>query len=270
MCTEKHTSSSDLLKFKVSELLAIAFRLLLPQKQSNEIMNLTKSLLRFSIHYSLITVERGQKKLDVNYLLRLASPKIYLAVILLLLTVKLSAQHATECSSFRERTDFKVGYFGNISANQGINLGAEYLWKENVKTKERRGQEKTIKHQLLLNGSLGYSTNFATQTQNGIFAYSGFTFRRVNTKSRELSVELNPLGLYRSVLPTTYHVEGEDVTKVSFPGTSYYAPSVAIGIGRFRKETRRSGWYLNLQYTVLTNYNAATLHIRSLHFGRRF
>lgn len=233
-------------------------------------MNLTKSLLRFLIHYPLTTIERGQKKLNVNYLLRFVSFKTYFAVILLLFTCKLTAQNTAECSSFREKTDFKAGYFGNIFSNRGINLGAEYLWKENVKTKERRGQQKTIKHQLLLNGSLGYSTNFATQTQNGIFAYSGFTFRRVNTKSRELSVELNPLGLYRSVLPTTYHVEGDDVTKVSFPGRSYYAPSVAIGIGRFRKETRRSGWYLNLQYTVLTNYNAATLHIPSFHFGRRF
>jgi len=213
--------------------------------------------------------EQALRKLNVNYL-RLALPKVYLAVILLLLTVKLTAQDTPEASSFLERTDFKVGYFGNIFLNQGLNLGAEYFWKENIKVKERRKGQKTISRQLLLNGSLGYSTNFATETQNGIFAYSGLILRRVSAKSRALFVELNPLGVYRSVLPTTYEVVGDDVTSVSFSGRSYYAPSVAIGMGRFRKVEKRSGWYLNLQATVLTNYNAGLLPIFSLHFGRKF
>jgi len=193
-----------------------------------------------------------------------------MVIVLLLLTVKLAAQDSTEAPSFRERTDFKVGYFGSIFANQGLNLGAEHLWLEKVKVKERKKGPKTIKYQLLLNGSLGYSTNFATKTQNGVFTYSGLILRRVNNKSRELFVELNPLGLYRSVLPKTYAVEGDNVNSVSLPGRSYYAPSIAIGIGRFRKETKRSGWYLNLQYTVLKNYNAEILPLLSLHFGRKF
>lgn len=227
----------------------------------------------FFNHYSFSGtgqgVERAPGKLNVNDL-RSALSKIYLAVILLLLTVKLTAQDVAEPSYLPGRTDFKVGYFGNISSNNGLNLGAEYLWKEKVKIKEKRKGQKTIKRQLLLNGSLGYSTNFATRTQNGIFAYSGLTFRRVDTKSREIFVAFNPLGLYRSVLSNTYEVVGDEVRSVSFPGRSYYAPSVAIGIGRFRKGIKRSGWYLNLQHTVLTNYNTGVLPIFSLHFGRKF
>lgn len=232
-------------------------------------MNVISSLLRFFNPYSFTGTERERGKLKINYL-RSARPKIHLAVILFALTVKLAAQDAAETSSLTERVDFKVGYFGNLSSNHGLNLGAEYLWKEKVKIKERRNGPKTIKHQLLLNGSLGYSTNFATQTQNGIFAYAGLTLRKVNAKSWEFSVEVNPLGVYRSVLPTTYKVVDDDVTSVSFPGRCYYAPSVAIGIGRFRKEERRSGWYLNLQYTVLTNYNTDILPIFSLHLGYKF
>lgn len=232
-------------------------------------MNLIRSLLRFFKPYSFTGIERERGKLNVNYL-RSALPQIYLAVILLALTVKLAAQDATEASSLTGRTDFKAGYFGNIFSNNGLKLGAEYLWKEKVRIRQRRNGPKTIKHQLLLNGSLGYSTNFATQTQNGIFAYAGLTLRRVNAKNWELSIELNPLGVYRSVLPTTYEVVDDEVTSVSFPGRSYYAPSVAIGIGRFRKAEKRSGWYLNLQYTVLTNYNTDILPIVSLHFGHKF
>jgi len=197
--------------------------------------------------------------------------KTCLTVILLfLLTATLTAQTATEAHSFRGSTYYKVGYFGNLLSNQGLNLGAEYIWLEKVKVKERRKGPKTIKRQLLLNGSLGYSTNFATPTQNGVFAYSGLILRRVNAKGRERSIELNPLGLYRSVLPTTYEVVDGDVMDISLPGRTYYAPSVAIGIGRFRKWEKRSGWYLNLQFTVLTNYNAGFLPVTSLHFGRKF
>lgn len=236
-------------------------------------MNLAKSLYRPFNHYSL--TYSGQvkgcerAKLNLNCL-RTALPKTCLAIVLLLFMVKLSAQAPSETPSFRERVDVKVGYFGNLQSNQGLNLGAEYLWLENVKVKERKNRQTSIKRQLLLNGSLGYSTNFATRTQNGIFAYSGLILRRVSSKSWELSVELNPLGVYRSVLSNTYKVVNDEVTSVSFPGRTYYAPSVAIGTGRFRKTTKRPGWYLNLQYTLLTNYNTAELPVVSLHFGCKF
>ncbi len=234
-------------------------------------MNLTRSLLRFSSHYPITRIKPrvGQARGKLNHSLPILF-KTCLAVSLVLFTGRLVAQDSTEPLSFRRQTDFKIGYFGNLLSNQGLNLGTEYIWLEKAKTRDSRKGQKTIRHQLLLNGSLGYSTNFATQTQNGLFAYSGLILRRVNTKSRELFVEFNPLGLYRSVLSDTYEVNGEDVSKISLPGRSYYAPSVAIGIGRFQRGLKRSGWYLNLQATVLTNYNTGLLPIVSLHFGRKF
>lgn len=257
-------------EFKDSEPLAVVVGLLLPSKQSNETMNLAKSLYRHfnphSLTYSWQVIAHEHAKLYLSRL-RTALPKTCLLVALLLSMVNLMAQNSSETPSFRERADFKLGYFGNLQSNHGLNLGTEYLWLEKVKLKEKRNRQKTIKWQLLLNGNLGYSTNFATRTQNGIFAYSGLIFRRVNSKSWELSVELNPLGAYRSVLSNTYKVVGDDVTSVSFPGRTYYAPSVAIGTGHFRKEKKRSGWYLNLQYTLLTNYNTGELPIVSLNFG---
>lgn len=230
-------------------------------------MNSLTCLLRPTNPHFYKAIERARSKFLLNPS-HYTIAKICLAVVLFLLTAKLSAQD--DNASFLARTDFKAGYFGDVFSNNGINLGAEYLLREKVKIKEKKKGQKTTRLQLLLNSSLGYSTNFATQTQNGIFAYSGLTLRRVNNKKRELSLEFNPLGIYRSVLPDTYEVSGDEVRKVTLPGRSYFAPSIAFGIGRFRRDTKRSGWYLNVQYTVLTDYNADALAIFSLHFGRKF
>lgn len=205
----------------------------------------------------------------IRNLLGLSFP-ILLGFTLLLLTTQLSAQDAVIPASHYGWTDFKAGYFGNVFDNNGLEVGVEHLWSENVKIKERKKGPKTVLRHFLFHGNLGYSTNFSTSTQNGLFAYSGVILRRVNAKSRERSIAINPLGIYRSVLPTTFEVVGDDVTRVALPGRNYYAPSVSIGIGRFRRATKRSGWYLNLQGTVLTNYNAGILPIFSLHFGRKF
>ncbi|WP_148639384.1 hypothetical protein [Aquimarina longa] len=196
--------------------------------------------------------------------------KIYSIIFLLVATVNLQAQNQTNSSSFLDKTDFKVGYYGNVLWDNGINLGAEYLWKENIKIKERKRGQKIITRQLLFNGSIGYSTNFSTQTDNGLSTYYGIIWRRTNTKGKQLSLELNPLGYYRSFLPETYEVKGDHVSKVRFPGRSYYAPSIAIGLGKFRKGKKRSGWYLNLRCSIRTPYNAGTLPVFSLEYGYRF
>ncbi|MFC5046181.1 hypothetical protein ACFSTE_04570 [Aquimarina hainanensis] len=196
--------------------------------------------------------------------------KIHYFIFLLLTAVSLQAQSQSDSSSFLDRTEFKIGYYGNILWDNGLSVGAEYQWKEKVKIKERNKGQKRITKQLLFHGNLGYSTNFATQTDNGLSTYYGLIWRRTNTKGRQLNLVINPLGYYRSFLPETYEVKGDHVSKVSLPGRGYYTPSIAIGIGKLRKDKKRSGWYLNLQCSLRTNYNAGSLAIVSLHYGHRF
>ena len=52
------------------------------------------------------------------------------------------ARNTTDLSevSFLDRTEFKVSYSGNIFWNNGINLGAEYLLKENIISKKFHDQ----------------------------------------------------------------------------------------------------------------------------------
>jgi hypothetical protein len=169
-----------------------------------------------------------------------------------------------------DRTEFKVGYYGNLIWNSGVNLGTEYVWKEKKKVKEKKKGQKTITHQLLLNGSLGISKNFSNQLENSFHTYYGLIWRRTGHKRWQLSVELNPLGYYRSILPETFDVEGNEVAKVKFPGRSYYAPTFALGLGRFRKGKRLSSWYLNFNVGFRTPYNAGVLPMFALQFGYRF
>ncbi|MFK7950940.1 MAG: hypothetical protein AB8G11_25395 [Saprospiraceae bacterium] len=191
-------------------------------------------------------------------------------IFLFIFAINSQAQSQTNGSSFLNNTAFKVGYYGNVFFDNGINIGAEYEWKEKETIKEKRKRQKTITHQLLFNGSIGYSTDFNNQTNNGLSAYSGIIGRRTNSKRWQVNLELNPLGYYRSFLPTTFEVDGNDVTKVNVPGRSYYAPSIAFGLGRLGKKEKHLGWYLNFNCTLRTPYNAGTLPIFSLQYGHRF
>jgi len=173
-------------------------------------------------------------------------------------------------NSFLDKTEFKLGYSGSIIWNNGLNFGAEYLWKENRKTKDRKRGTRTNTHQFLLNGNLGLTTNFFSKTDTGAFTNYGMTWRRTNKKGKQFSIELNPLGYYRSFLPETFEVKGDDVNKVFLPGRGYYAPSIAVGIGKLRANKKLTGRYFNINLTYRTPYNAGTLPAFSLQYGYRF
>lgn len=196
--------------------------------------------------------------------------RIITLIFLFMCTINLKAQSTIRNTSFIDRTEFKIGYYGDLFWDNGINIGAEYLWKEKIKIKQKRKGPKTITHQLLCNGSLGYSTNFTSQTDNGLYTHYGLIWRRTNPKKRQFNLEINPLGYYRSFLPETFEVKGDNVSKVKFPGRNYYAPSIGFGIGKQRTGKRRSGWYLNLNYTLRTPYNAGVLDTFTIRYGHRF
>lgn len=197
--------------------------------------------------------------------------KKYIFSLLLLFDLSLSGQDKTDTTlTFLDQTEFKIGYTGRALLYNGLNLGAEYLWKEKVKLKDGRSKQKTITHQFLLNGNIGFTTNFATNTDAAIFTNYGLTWRRTGNKGRQISIEFNPLGYYRSLLPETFAVNGDNVEKVSFPGRSYYAPSLSVGIGKLRKGKKLTGSYFNVNFMWRTHFNGGTLPSVSLQYGYRF
>ena len=184
-------------------------------------------------------------------------------------TVALHAQDMT-APTLMERIEFKVGYVGNIAWNNGLDIGAEYLWKENVKIKQKKRGQKTIKHHLLLAGNLAFTNNFSSETDAGAFTTFGLAWRRTNHKGRQFRIELNPLGYYRSFLPETFEVVDDDVNRIFLPGRNYYAPSLSFGIGRQREDKKLSGWYLNLNFMYRMPYNTGLLPALYFQYGYRF
>lgn len=171
---------------------------------------------------------------------------------------------------FIDRTEFKASYSGNIFWNNGLNFGVEYLLKETKKVKNRKRGQRTNTHQFLLNGTLGFTTNFSSKTDSGILTNYGLTWRRTNKKGKQFSIAINPLGYYRSFLPETYKVNGNNVEKVFLPGRGYYAPSISVGLGRQRKNKKLTGRFFNINFMLRSPYNAGTLPAFNFQYGYRF
>ncbi len=169
---------------------------------------------------------------------------------------------------FLNRTEFRAGYFGNYYWNPGVTFGAEYLWKESIRTKVGKRRNKVITKQWLLNGTFGMSWD--PRTELGVFTNYGILWRRTNTKGRQINIQVNPLGFYRAFLPETYEVTDGEVDKVFLPGRNYYAPSLSFGFGKSRKGKKLNGRYLNLTYFLRTPYNTSSLPAIAIEYGYRF
>ena len=78
------------------------------------------------------------------------------------------------------------------------------------------------------------------------------------------------MGYYRSFLPETYEVVGDEVSKLFLPGRSYYAPSFSIGTGKNRGDKMLKGRFININFMFLMPYNNSFNPMVSIDFGYRF
>ncbi len=193
----------------------------------------------------------------------------------------LIAVFASFNASSQERNDsilnrkikYNYSYFANSFKNPGLNFGIEYVLKQKVRIRnKKRGNKEIFKiktTQLNLSGNLGFYIH--PKNHVGIFTYYGINYRKTKSRGFQYTLGLNPLGYYRSFLPETYKVDiGGNVKKIIFPGNSYFAPNLIIGIGRYRKIKRVKTWFVNLQTMILTPYNANFVPLFNFEFGFRF
>ncbi len=196
-------------------------------------------------------------------------------VFLILNSYSLFAQNKSDHSiinskSLYDRIEFKASYTGNILWNQGITIGAEYLWRQKAYEKKKKRGTKLITHQYVLQSEIGFTFMPATQTDTGLLTSLGLIWRRTNPKGKQISIGINPIGLYRSILPEVYEVKGDDVQKKTLAGRIYYAPSLTFGFGKFRKNKALSGRYFNFNFGIRTPYNASILPTFTVSYGYRF
>lgn len=173
-----------------------------------------------------------------------------------------------DAQTFLDRTEFKLGYFGNSYWNPGLSGGAEYLLKERIRIKRGKRRTRRISNQFLLSGTVG--AYWDPRDHIGVFTNYGLTWRRTNHKGKQVSITLNPIGFQRNFLAETYEVTNGEVNKVFLPGRNYYAPSLSVGLGKFRNGKKLTGRYLNLDLTVLAPYNTTVQPMISLSYGYRF
>ncbi len=170
---------------------------------------------------------------------------------------------------FYERLDFSGAYYGDMIWNPGLKFGAEYVWKEKQKQKKKRKGTKTITKQKILSGDVGFYISDLSRAE--MFNYYGIIFRRTSSKkNRQINFKFNPIGFYRSFLPETYEVVGEEVNKVFMAGRNYYAPSISFGIGKMRKDKKLKARFININFMVLMPYNNSINPMISIDFGYRF
>ncbi len=168
------------------------------------------------------------------------------------------------------RLDFDGAYYGNNLWNPGLKFGAEYIWKEKIREKEKKKRTKIKTNQFILGGDIGFFWDPRDYT--ALFTYYGLVYRHTNTKGFRYNFAISPAGYFRSFLPETYEVEGSQVDKVVLPGRSYYAPVLTLGLGRLRrnKEKKLKAWFLDLDVMFLVPYNAAMVPLLNVAYGYRF
>lgn len=168
---------------------------------------------------------------------------------------------------------FKVGYYGNNGHNSGLVVGAVYRLFESEKfkhnlfdwdQKELRGYK-----QLWLDCDAGFFVDWGSFT--GIFVTSGFKFVRKYLNGSNYHLVFSPISFFRSSFVETYEVlDGGDVKKVFLPGRNYYAPTFTMGIGAGLNKKKLDAWYLDVESTLLSRYNASVLPLIAIEFGYRF
>ena len=177
---------------------------------------------------------------------------------------------AQEPADESARLDFSGSYYGNNLWNPGLKFGSEYIWREWVKTKEKKKRTRTKTNRFVFNGDAGFYWDPMNYT--ALFLYSGIRFRHINTKGFHYHFGAAPVAYYRSFLTETYEVSSSgEVDKVPLPGRSYYAPTLSLGLGKYRRgEYRLKAWFLDLDVMFLVPYNADFVPLLNVSYGYRF
>jgi len=169
---------------------------------------------------------------------------------------------------FLTKTDYAIGYYGNMIWNPGLSFSVEYVFKELNKTKEKKRGTKSITNQFLLNGNIGFYWD--PKSHSGLLNNYGISWKRINHRGKQISIDINPIGFSRTFLPETYTLINDKIEKVFLPGRFYNAPSFSIGLGKIRQGKKLSARYFKINYTLLTQYNMHPMPMLFIAYGYHF
>ncbi|MEZ4825003.1 MAG: hypothetical protein R3C61_01735 [Bacteroidia bacterium] len=165
---------------------------------------------------------------------------------------------------------FALGYYGNNLWNTGLSFDTDYIFRSvsYLDNKGRTRVKQRSAHVLLG----GYSDPYNYDAR---FVQAGFRYRVIKRqKSKGLVypvLGVNPLGIYRSFLPSTYSVSPQGtISKVFIPGRWYYSPSVSAGLVKAKAIDNPTGFFARIHLMALVPYNTYILPLLNIEVGYQF
>jgi hypothetical protein len=189
------------------------------------------------------------------------------AFILVIFTLQPCPTHANgPASSVSDPVYFTAGYAGNNLWNPGAEFGAGFLL---YTFPVHSGKSRILERELFLLSSIGMYLDPGSHA--AVYNQYGGSFRRTGSGGWVHSLEVFPVGIYRSFLAETWAVgEGTSPGKVFLPGRTYFAPGIGYQVGRFYSEERDRGWFTGFSMTLLMPYNTYVMPVFTIDLGWRF
>lgn len=167
--------------------------------------------------------------------------------------------------SIAQNTKCHLAYSGNNLWNPGMKLN---IFREiNVKTLNQKNEKIEIRsHGINLDVGFYYDPGAYTALYSSI----GYQSKVLFPNGRWIMTKVNPIGISRTFLPSTYHVQDDfTVSKVIFPGRIYYAPGLEFSWCPFRRNKFLTRTFIGADVQLLMPYNTYVLPIINIQVGYR-
>lgn len=157
-----------------------------------------------------------------------------------------------------------AAYSGNNVWNPGLEIGIDR--QRVLMDKSRNDHDFSVEK--WFTGDLGFYVD--PGSHSAAFLNVGLNRRKYKESMFYTHAGIDPIGIYRSILPETYEVTADgSVIKVGFPGNWYYAPTASWGFGKYYNRTSGSGWYTTFELMALLPYNTSIQFLLNLKLGYR-
>ncbi len=159
-----------------------------------------------------------------------------------------------------------LSYYGNNIWNPGFNAGLDFTHGVEYGKSRNGGDYTRQKH---INLDIGFFVDPGSHT--GLLIHSGFNHRKFQEGKLNLHLGGSPLGLFRTFLPESEGDAGsEESSGTSVSGRYYYAPTLSLGIGKFRNNTPGTGWFFDVDITSLIPNRNYVMFMVNTRLGLRF
>jgi hypothetical protein len=161
---------------------------------------------------------------------------------------------------------YTISYAGNNAWNPGIAFDSGFLLKSGHKHRNRGNS--ILKQSYFLTR---YGFYLDPGSHAAFYGQYGFSFRKTGPEGWFRSLEVLPLGSYRSFLPETWAVEeGEPPRRLSLAGRTYFAPGINVQVGKHHSDDQEKGWFAGCGLTFLIPYNTYVMPVFTAELGWRF